>query len=58
MDTLMKDPVLSGARPSTRDARYVQSEDCCKRRLYPGQESFVRVQVVYDERLLWTTMRA
>ena len=51
MDTLMKDPVLSGARSEHEGRGYVQSEDVVNAGFIQGQESFVRVQVVYDERL-------
>src|SRR5215467_2952255 len=51
MDTLMKDPVLSGARSEHEGRGYVQSDDVVNAGFLAGQESFVRVQVVYDERL-------
>jgi flagellar motor protein MotB len=51
MDTLMKDPVLSGARSEHEGRGYVQSEDVVNAGFIQGQESFVRVQIVYDERL-------
>ena len=51
MDTLMKDPQLSGARSEHEGRGYVQSDDVVNAGFIQGQESFVRVQVVYDERL-------
>src|SRR6516165_4576261 len=49
MDTLMKDPLLSGARSEHEGRGYVQSDDVVNAGFLEGQESFVRVQVVYDE---------
>jgi flagellar motor protein MotB len=51
MDMLMKDPSLSGARSEHEGRGYVQSDDVVNAGFIQGQESFVRVQVVYDERL-------
>ncbi|HVI06324.1 MAG TPA: OmpA family protein, partial [Sphingomicrobium sp.] len=51
MDTLMQDPLLSGARSEHEGRGYVQSDDVVNAGFIQGQESFVRVQVVYDERL-------
>src|SRR5206468_10640159 len=51
MDIVMKDPVLSGARAEHEGRGYVQSDDVVNAGFIQGQESFVRVQVVYDERL-------
>src|SRR6478752_416848 len=51
MDTLMKDPLLSGARSEHEGRGYVQSDDVVNLGFVQSQESFVRVQVVYDERL-------
>ena len=51
MDTLMQDPLLSGARSEHEGRGYVQSDDVVNVGFIQGQESFVRVQVVYDERL-------
>ncbi len=51
MDTLMQDPLLSGARSEHEGRGYVQSDDVVNEGFIQGQESFVRVQVVYDERL-------
>jgi flagellar motor protein MotB len=51
MDELMKDPLLSSARSEHEGRGYVQSDDVVNDGFIQGQESFVRVQVVYDERL-------
>jgi flagellar motor protein MotB len=51
MDTLMHDPLLSGARSEHEGRGYVQSDDVVNTGFIQGQDSFVRVQVVYDERL-------
>src|SRR6476646_6652395 len=51
MDILMKDPLLSGARSEHEGRGYVQSDDVVNLGFVQSQESFVRVQVVYDERL-------
>src|SRR2546427_1606244 len=51
MDILMQDPVLSGARSEHEGRGYVQSDDVVNAGFIQGEESFVRVQVVYDERL-------
>src|SRR5499427_3441060 len=51
MDSLMKDPLLSGARSEHEGRGYVQSDDVVNAGFVQGQESFVSVQVVYDERL-------
>src|SRR5499425_3369787 len=51
MDVLMQDPVLSGDRSEHEGRGYVQSDDVVNDGFTQGQESFVRVQVVYDERL-------
>src|SRR5215467_2417721 len=51
MDVLMQDPELSGARSEHEGRGYVQSDDVVNAGFIQGQESFVRVQVVYDERL-------
>src|SRR5947209_7532786 len=51
MDALMRDPVLSGARSEHEGRGYVQSDDVVNTGFIQDQESFVRVQVVYDERL-------
>jgi flagellar motor protein MotB len=51
MDILMQDPQLSGARAEHEGRGYVQSDDVVNLGFLQGEESFVRVQVVYDERL-------
>src|SRR5947209_18913899 len=51
MDTLMQDPLLSGARSEHEGRGYVQSDDVVNTGFIQGEDSFVRVQVVYDERL-------
>jgi len=51
MDTVMQDPVMSGARSEHQGRGYVQADDVVNAGFIQGQESFVRVQVVYDEPL-------
>src|SRR5262249_29685586 len=51
MDILMQDPVLSGSRSEHEGRGYIQSDDVVNGGFTQGEESFVRVQVVYDERL-------
>jgi flagellar motor protein MotB len=51
MDVLMQDPVLSGARSEHEGRGYLQSDDVVNDGFIQSQQSFVRVQVVYDERL-------
>ncbi len=51
MDIVMQDPVLSGAKSEHEGRGYVQSDDVVNAGFTQGQESFVRVQVVYDEPL-------
>src|SRR5215469_7776059 len=51
MDIVMQDPVLSGAKSEHEGRGYIQSDDVVNDGFTQGQESFVRVQVVYDERL-------
>jgi flagellar motor protein MotB len=51
MDILMKDPILSGAKSEHEGRGYVQSDDVVNAGFTQGEDSFVRVQVVYDERL-------
>jgi flagellar motor protein MotB len=51
MDILMQDSLLSGARSEHEGRGYVQSDDVVNAGFIQGEESFVRVQVVYDERL-------
>src|SRR5262244_178985 len=53
MDILMQDSLLSGARSEHEGRGYVQSDDVVNVGFVQGEESFVRVQVVYDERLPW-----
>jgi flagellar motor protein MotB len=50
-DILMKDPLLSGLRSEHEGRGYVQSDDVVNTGFTQGEESFVRVQVVYDEPL-------
>src|SRR4051812_21465967 len=49
MDIVMKDPTLSGARSEHEGRGYVQSDDVANTGFTEGEETFVRVQVVYDE---------
>src|SRR4029077_19591173 len=51
MDIVMQDPQLSGARAEHEGRGYVQSDDVVNAGFIQGEESFVRVQVVYDELL-------
>jgi flagellar motor protein MotB len=51
MDILMKDPQLAVARSEHEGRGYVQSDDVVNLGFIQSEESFVRVQVVYDERL-------
>src|SRR2546423_1006742 len=51
MDIVMQDPGLSSARAEHEGRGYVQSDDVVNAGFIQGQESFVRVQVVYDEPL-------
>jgi flagellar motor protein MotB len=51
MDVLMQDSLLSGARSEHEGRGYVQSDDVVNIGFVQSEESFVRVQVVYDERL-------
>ncbi len=51
MDALMQDPVLSGSRSEHEGRGYVQSDDVVNAGFTQDQDSFVRVQVVYDELL-------
>jgi len=51
MDILMRDSLLSGARSEHEGRGYVQSDDVVNLGFVQGEDSFVRVQVVYDERL-------
>jgi flagellar motor protein MotB len=51
MDIIMQDPMLSGAKAEHEGRGYVQSDDVANASFIQGQESFVRVQVVYDAAL-------
>ncbi len=51
MDLVMKDPQLSGARSEHEGRGYVQSDDVVSTGFIQGDDSYVRVQVVYDEPL-------
>ncbi|HKT89747.1 MAG TPA: OmpA family protein [Candidatus Sulfotelmatobacter sp.] len=51
MDILMKDPLLAGAKSEHEGRGYVQSDDVVNLGFIQSQESFVRVQAVYDEQL-------
>src|SRR5690349_23728507 len=51
MDLLMQDPQLAGARSEHEGRGYVQSDDVVNLGFIQGEESFVRVQAVYDEKL-------
>jgi flagellar motor protein MotB len=51
MDIVMKDPLWGGARSEHEGRGYVQSDDVVNLGFIESEESFVRVQVVYDERL-------
>jgi flagellar motor protein MotB len=49
MDTIMLDPLLTGARSEHEGRGYVQSDDVVNVGFTQGEKSFVRVQAVYDE---------
>src|SRR4029077_20203927 len=51
MDLLMQDPQLAGARSEHEGRGYVQSDDVVNLGFIQSEESFVRVQAVYDEKL-------
>ncbi len=51
MKIVMQDPLLSNARSEHEGRGYVQSDDVVNAGFIQGEESFVRVQVVYDEPL-------
>jgi flagellar motor protein MotB len=51
MDVVMQDAVLAGARAEHEGRGFVQSDDVVNAGFTQGDDSFVRVQVVYDERL-------
>src|SRR4030095_296010 len=50
-DIVMQDPMLSTARSEHEGRGYVQSDDVVNVGFTQGEESFVRVQAVYDEPL-------
>jgi flagellar motor protein MotB len=49
MDIVTGDPLLSGARSEHEGRGYVQSDDVVNAGFTQGDDSFVRVQAVYDE---------
>ncbi|HET7203009.1 MAG TPA: OmpA family protein [Steroidobacteraceae bacterium] len=49
MDTLRQDPALASAKAEHEGRGYVVSDDVVNQGFVQGEESFVRVQVVYDE---------
>jgi flagellar motor protein MotB len=49
METLKQDPLLSSALSEHEGRGYVQSDDVVNAGFIQGEQSFVRVQVVYDE---------
>src|ERR1041385_3968285 len=51
MDMLMHDPQLAGATSQNEGRGYVQSDDVVNLGFIQSEESFVRVQAVYDEKL-------
>src|SRR4029077_5713792 len=51
MDLLMQDPQLAGARSEHEGRGYVQSDDVVNLGFIQSEESFGRVQAVYDEKL-------
>src|SRR5262249_5182832 len=51
MDIIMQDPVLAGAKSEHQGRGDVPSADVVNAGFIQGQDSFVRVQVVYDEPL-------
>jgi flagellar motor protein MotB len=51
MDVLMQDPLLEGAAAEHEGHGFVVSDDVVNAGFVQGEESFVRVQVVYDEKL-------
>ncbi len=57
MDMLMQDPQLAGARSEHEGRGYVQSDDVVNLGFIQGEESFVRVQAVYDEKLPFGQLR-
>jgi flagellar motor protein MotB len=51
MNVLMQDPLLADARSEHEGRGYVHADDVANDGFLQGEESFVRVQVVYDELL-------
>jgi len=51
MEYLMQDPLLAGSVAEHEGRGYVQADDVVADGFVQGEESFVRVQVVYDEPL-------
>jgi flagellar motor protein MotB len=51
METVVSDPLLSSAHSEHEGRGYVQSDDVVNIGFTQGEESFVRVQAVYDEPL-------
>jgi flagellar motor protein MotB len=51
METVMKDALLSGMRSEHEGRGFVQSDDVVNDGFIQGDQSFVRVQAVYDEPL-------
>jgi flagellar motor protein MotB len=51
MEAAIADPALAGVRAEHEGRGYVQSDDVVNGGFTQGEESFVRVQVVYDEPL-------
>ncbi|MGH8131495.1 MAG: OmpA family protein [Steroidobacteraceae bacterium] len=49
MEMITQDPALSNARAEHEGRGYVQSDDVVNAGFIQGEDSFVRVQVVYDE---------
>ena len=49
MDIVTQDPLLSSARSEHEGRGYVQSDDVVNAGFIQGEQSFVRVQAVYDE---------
>jgi len=49
METVTLDPLLAGAAAEHEGRGFVQSDDVVNAGFIQGEESFVRVQVVYDE---------
>src|SRR5216117_2272556 len=51
MEMVVQDPQLAGARSEHEGRGYVQSDDVVNAGFIQGERSFVRAQVVYDERM-------